>query len=69
MRTIARICVDDDESQEEITIYASMNNGVYDVVLSNGDYTGLRSCESLEGLEYSVEAAWGNWFTFRWLSA
>ena len=66
MRKIATINAYDDKSQEEITIYASLNNGVYDIVLSNGNDTGLPAYETLGELERSVDAAWGDMFTFLW---
>ena len=66
MRQIAEIKGDDGFDGEDIMIYASLNNGQYSIVLSNGDDSGLPNYDSLEELERSVEAAWGNWFTFRW---
>lgn len=68
MRKIAKVHGDDDLSQEEILIYASMNDGIWDIILSNGDNPGFGTeFETLEELERSVEAAWGNWFTFEWI--
>lgn len=66
MRKIATFHEDDDLSMEEITIYASLNNGMYSIVLSNGNDTGFPDYDTLEELEQSVEAGWGNWFTFKW---
>lgn len=66
MKKIARINVDDCETEEVVNIYALLNNGKYSVVLSNGNDAGLSEYNKLEELERSVEAAWGNWYTFHW---
>ena len=66
MKQIAQIRADDNPGEELITIYSVCNNGLYSILLSNGEDPGLPYYESLEELESSVEAAWGNWYTFNW---
>lgn len=70
---VARVYADDDWSREAITISLEEEIGLneykrYWIILSNGNNPGLQTRpETRQECEDSIEAAWGNWFTFKWL--